>query len=196
MSPERIVLDDIPAQPWKNGAGLTREIAIGPRGATMDGFDWRISVARIDRDAPFSAFDGVDRCITLLRGAGMVLRSHDGAIDKRLAAVGEPFSFSGDVQVDATLIAGACDDLNVMVRRGRWQAEVTTIAGEQRLEAADGGLLLALDGAWQCRAAEGALTPLQAWLWRSAMPAATVRPSVDASRAIVVRLSATCQDPA
>jgi len=196
VSPEHIALADLPAQPWKNGAGLTRELAVGPSGATMDCFDWRISVARIDRDAPFSAFDGIDRCIALLRGAGMVLRSNDGTIDTRLATVGEPFRFHGDVPIAATLVDGPCDDLNVMVRRGRWHAEVATIADEQCLEAADAGLVLTLAGAWRCRAADASLAPLQAWLWRTAMPATTVRPAAAGSRAIVVRLTASCQDRA
>src|SRR5262245_21856206 len=96
MSVERIAIDQVPAEPWKNGAGLTRELAVAPRGATVVDFDWRISVARIDRDAPFSAFDGIDRCITLLRGKGMRLRSSDDAIDATLARIAEPFRFAGD----------------------------------------------------------------------------------------------------
>ena len=82
--------------PWKNGAGLTRELAISPADASVDDFDWRISVAAIERDAPFSAFPGVDRCIVLLRGAGMRLRSVDGAIDRRLTQAYAPHRFSGD----------------------------------------------------------------------------------------------------
>ncbi|HEY9239438.1 MAG TPA: HutD family protein, partial [Burkholderiaceae bacterium] len=52
-SPARIDLREIAPQAWKNGAGLTREIAFGGPGAAD--FDWRISVAEVARDAPFSA---------------------------------------------------------------------------------------------------------------------------------------------
>ena len=66
---ERIDLRLIAPQPWKDGAGMTREIAVG--GADAENFDWRISVAALTGDAPFSAYPGIDRCITLLHGAGM-----------------------------------------------------------------------------------------------------------------------------
>ena len=68
---ERIELRQLAPQRWKNGAGLTREIAVEPRGASVGDVDWRASVAEIAGDAPFSRFPGVDRCIVLLRGAGM-----------------------------------------------------------------------------------------------------------------------------
>ena len=34
--------------PWKNGQGVTLELAIAPPGAGLDDFDWRISSARVD----------------------------------------------------------------------------------------------------------------------------------------------------
>ena len=33
------------AQPWKNGGGVTREIAVEPPGAGFDSFGWRVSTA-------------------------------------------------------------------------------------------------------------------------------------------------------
>jgi environmental stress-induced protein Ves len=194
VTAERIALDELVARPWKNGAGLTREVALAPPGATLERFDWRMSVARIDRAAPFSAFPGVDRCITLLRGAGMRLRSDDGAIDARLVSVGEPFGFRGEAALAATLVDGPCDDFNVMVRRGHWRAEVTCIDREQRLPSTDAALLLALDGAWRCDAADGLLPPRHAWLWRTRAAPATVAPATPDSRALLVRLS--CHDRA
>ena len=62
------------AAPWKNGGGSTTEIAISPPDAGFDDFDWRISVATIAADGPFSAFAGIDRVITLLAGAGVLLQ--------------------------------------------------------------------------------------------------------------------------
>jgi environmental stress-induced protein Ves len=72
-----IDLAEIAPQRWKNGAGWTREIAIGPAGSSSDDFGWRLSVAEVEADAPFSAFAGVDRCIVVLQGPGMAL--YDGA---------------------------------------------------------------------------------------------------------------------
>ena len=51
------------AAPWKNGGGCTTEIAIAPPGASLDAFEWRISLATIAASGPFSAFPGVDRTL-------------------------------------------------------------------------------------------------------------------------------------
>ena len=71
----RIDVGAIAPQRWKNGAGWTREIALGPAGASADDFGWRLSVAELEHDAPFSAFPGIDRCIVVIDGAGMAV--HD-----------------------------------------------------------------------------------------------------------------------
>ncbi|MBV9975040.1 MAG: HutD family protein, partial [Hyphomicrobiales bacterium] len=49
--------------PWKNGGGETTEIIASPEGAGLDEFDWRISMARVATDGPFSRFAGVDRTL-------------------------------------------------------------------------------------------------------------------------------------
>jgi len=103
---ERFDITRLPAQPWKNGAGLTREIAVEPPGAGLGNFDWRVSVAEVERDAPFSAFAGVDRCIVLLEGGGLRLRSSDGMLDHRLDALDQPFFFSGDLALGAQVLSG------------------------------------------------------------------------------------------
>jgi hypothetical protein len=54
MTRHRFDLQDLPATPWKNGGGLTREVLWQPAGASLDDFDWRVSVAQIDSDGPFS----------------------------------------------------------------------------------------------------------------------------------------------
>ena len=191
MTFELIALSEIATVPWKNGAGLTRELAISPADASVDDFDWRISVAAIERDAPFSAFPGVDRCIVLLRGAGMRLRSVDGAIDRRLTQAYAPHRFSGDAALQASLIDGTCEDLNVMVRRGCCVADVATQSVSADVAAADAGLLLCASGEWQV--GDVALKTLHALLWRSGLPRLQAHPLRAASALIVVRL---CQDHA
>lgn len=110
--------------PWKNGGGTTREIAAWPPAAGLEAFDWRLSIADIAADGPFSAFPGIDRQIVLLDGDGVRLRARDGSFDHRLSAVGEPFAFAGEATVDATLLGGPTRDFNVMTRRGRCRASV------------------------------------------------------------------------
>lgn len=62
-------------QPWANGEGVTAEIATGPDGA--DPFDWRMSLADVERSSDFSAFPGIDRIITLVDGTAMELTLPD-----------------------------------------------------------------------------------------------------------------------
>jgi len=38
---------DRAAIPWKNGGGVTRDVIVSPAGATLENFDWRISIAEI-----------------------------------------------------------------------------------------------------------------------------------------------------
>lgn len=101
---------------WLNGGGATREIASQPETGE---FGWRASIADIDRDGAFSVFPGVDRTLTLVAGNGVLLTS-PGAFERLPAREGEPVAFSGDLDLSAELLDGACRVFNIMVRRGRW----------------------------------------------------------------------------
>ncbi|MFT3717514.1 HutD family protein [Pseudorhodoferax sp.] len=147
MSVHRFDVAALPATPWKNGGGSTREIACWPPGAGFDAFDWRVSIARIAASGPFSVFAGVDRVITLLDGDGV--RLHGEGVDHRLATPLVPFAFSGDTAIDCTLLGGASSDFNVMTRRGRLRAELQVLRGAGVLPAAPHGLLLAWRGGWR-----------------------------------------------
>ena len=199
-APQVIDVSELQPKPWKNGAGVTREIAVEPADATLDDFEWRISVAEIARDAPFSAFAGVDRCIVLLQGHGMRLRSNDGAIDARLDRPLEPFRFAGDVPVTATLIDGPCVDFNVMVRNIRWRADVTAANETQRIDASAAALALCVEGEAFVDSVTHPTMPLrsgQVAVWRSAAPSRTLRVGVVPTKVLLVQLHnlhALCQD--
>lgn len=128
------------ATPWKNGGGVTREVAAWPPGAGLDAFDWRISLADVAADGPFSAFPGVDRVLTVIDGQGLVLE-----IDGRTTPLkpGAPFAFPGEAAVMARLPAGPIRDLNVMVRRSAWTATVQPWRSG-RIVATDGPVLVVL----------------------------------------------------
>lgn len=161
---QRFDVADLPATPWKNGGGSTREIASWPPGAGFEGFDWRVSIARIAASGPFSTFAGVDRIITLLEGDGV--RLHGQGLEHRLATPLAPFAFSGDARVDCTLLGGPSSDFNVMTRRGRLRAAFHVLHRGAELPAAAHGLLLAWRGHW--RAGSEALAPGQGLWWSDA----------------------------
>lgn len=142
------------ATPWKNGGGVTREVAVFPPGAGMDDFDWRVSLADIAADGPFSAFPGVDRALTVIEGSGLVL-DLDG---RRLAldADAPPIAFAGEASVEARLTRGPIRDLNVMVRRGLWRAEVSRFVGGVLAAPPDGPLMVLVLGDTTCSSAGAA----------------------------------------
>lgn len=186
--PRRFDVETIAPTRWKNGAGLTREIVVWPPGAAMGEFDWRLSVAELQRDAPFSAFAGVDRCIVVLDGAGMRLVDDRGARVQELQPL-EPWAFEGERVLQAELPHGPCRDFNVMTRRGRWRATVHVLRDGAEVDAADATLLLAVRGRWR---SEGrALGPMQGLLWDAARGPLGVE-ALDADAALLqVRL---CHD--
>ncbi|MER6331253.1 HutD family protein [Streptomyces sp. NPDC001034] len=132
--------DGRPAAPWKNGGGLTREIAAAPSGAGTADFAWRVSLADVAQGGPFSRFEGVDRVITLVDGPGMVLTVDGSAhtVAERYA----PFAFPGDADTDCRLLGGPLVDFNVMTRRGRARAGVEIVRGRAALPASAGAALL------------------------------------------------------
>ena len=128
--------------PWKNGRGETVEIAVFPPGATVDTFDWRISMATVSEDGPFSVFPGIDRTLSILEGQGMELLL-EGRAPVLLTQNSAPHPFPADAATNATLVDGTITDLNVMTRRGRFSHSVETIKAPAKMEA-NTGLALVL----------------------------------------------------
>lgn len=113
-------VNDYKRMPWKNGDGETTEILVSPPDASIETFDWRISMAHVGKAGPFSNFPGVDRTLAVAEGAGLTLALPDRE-PVALSPASEPFSFSGEVRVDCHLIDGPVDDLNIMSRRSRFR---------------------------------------------------------------------------
>jgi environmental stress-induced protein Ves len=187
---------DLASSPWKNGGGETHEIVCQPPGAGTDAFGWRVSIATIARDGAFSIFPGVDRVTVLLRGAGVRLRSADGWIDHRLNGPLTPFAFAGEVAIDAELLDGACQDLNVMSRRGEWRSHVDVIRRKRVLAAAGQGVLLAVDGDWRTAdAAENFELSAGHGLWWRGQPRGwSVQPSDNRSVLLAVLIDAVSRE--
>ena len=143
---------DLVAAPWKNGGGVTREVAAFPAGAGLDAFVWRVSIADVAQAGPFSRFAGIDRTLVLLSGAGMLLDETDdtGVHAVKTHALTQPLDiaqFAGEAQIDARLVDGATRDFNLMVRRGAAVGETEVWRGDtQRALSADVVLLFCASG--------------------------------------------------
>lgn len=129
---------------WKNGTGITREVAVFPHAAGFEDFLWRVSIAEIGAAGPFSSFTGVDREITILDGT--LELSFPGDETRHLQATQSSGIFAGELAAYGTPIKGPVTDLSVMTRRGRYAAVTERIySGDAvTLKAGETALILAM----------------------------------------------------
>lgn len=194
---ERFAFAQLPITPWKNGGGVTREIARMPGESDMDSFDWRASIADVSMDGAFSTFPGVDRVIVLLQGAGVLLRSRDGTLDHSLDTPLVPYAFSADIGLDATLIHGPSRDFNVMTRRSAARADVRVIDRGEMVADAPSGVLFAARGGWRLSSDGGheeTLEPESGLWWNDEPLAWTPRPQGAGGALIAVRIVGHAQN--
>lgn len=106
--------------PWKNGGGVTVDIAdafapgVEPGGWT--GMIWRFGRTRIERPGPFSDLSGYDRILAVIDGRGLRLQSPDA----KTLDVREPFRpvrFPGERRIASVLESGGVGVLNLMADR-------------------------------------------------------------------------------
>jgi len=137
--------DDLVRVPWKNGGGTTAEIAAFPKGSVFDTFGWRISMADVASDGPFSFFPGIDRTLIVVQGRGIELEVE--GVPYRLDGPSSKLSFAGDDTTVGRLLAGPIRDLNVMTRRGRFGHRTRTMGSGVTLlsEDASAAFILALE---------------------------------------------------
>ncbi len=101
------------SQPWKNGGGITHEIARWP---DVDDYDIRISIADDRAAAPFSRFPGYRRW-SFLAAAAPIELDVDG-VTRTLTALGDVLEVDGDVAITCRLPSGPTRLFNILVRHG------------------------------------------------------------------------------
>ncbi|WMY10883.1 HutD/Ves family protein [Paraburkholderia phenoliruptrix] len=133
-------IESIAPERWRNGGGVTREIA-------SDGQRWRASIAEVERDGPYSRFEGLTRISYVLRGAGVVLRNHDA---KLTLAPFQAVEYEGGRLWQASLIDGPMSVLNVMYISDEYSVHVQALTSDIVVLPGCGALVVALDTACHC----------------------------------------------
>lgn len=135
---------DRTAIPWKNGGGVTRDVLISPLGTLLDAFDWRISIAEIVSNGPFSSFPGIDRKLAVLDGkVALTVEGHAPVI---LDAHSPLLDFPGEAAVEGHPIDGPSTVLNVMTWRGRFTSRMAMRSAAQPKTGAHVTVIVALNG--------------------------------------------------
>ena len=117
MNVTHIPANEYRRERWKNGLGWTREVLRWPE-STND-WDWRLSIAEVDKSGPFSSFPGVERELVLLHGEGMRLDFEDGESVELMPPHGR-HRFAGERALQCELSSGPTQDFNLMLhRRGK-----------------------------------------------------------------------------
>ena len=116
--------------PWKNGGGVTVDIADayapGAEPGSWDGMLWRLGRTQIVEAGPFSDLSGFDRILTVIGGRGLVLEVADGeALDVR--APFAPVRFAGEDRITSRLEAGPVAVLNLIAARGAYEIDVAIL---------------------------------------------------------------------
>jgi environmental stress-induced protein Ves len=115
---------DFKSMPWKNGVGITTELFLLPVN-NSNSFLFRLSLAKVTLDGPFSIFPNIDRILLLIEGHGFNLKSPERKVElnKKLA----PFIFKGEEAFTCKLLDGPCVDFNIMTDRSYAQSMVSVI---------------------------------------------------------------------
>ena len=111
---------------WRNGGGLTRELVAWPQ---AQDWVWRVSVADVEQNGPFSSYPGVERWFAVLSGAGVKLTIQETLQHWELGATSPPVRFDGAHAVACELVHGATQDFNVMVQKNAASATLQRLTG-------------------------------------------------------------------
>jgi environmental stress-induced protein Ves len=162
ISPHARIIDPLlpGGTPWANGGGVTHEVLKAPPGAGYSDFDWRLSIAGIVQDGPFSSLPGVDR--TFVMGSEGLLRMViDG--ESRDLGLGALAVFPGEADVRVEVLEGPTRNLNLMTRRAVCEGsiDVQRFSGALRVGGTRGPAAVVVLSGTVRRGGEGALQPLQ-----------------------------------
>lgn len=113
--------------PWKNGGGISVEIAReGGVGWADHGLAWTYGRTSIVAAGPFSDLSGFERLQVVIKGTGLVLVSPSGEIDLRTPF--RPQRYDGGLPIVTRLENGAVEVANLIADRRRFRIDMHVIA--------------------------------------------------------------------
>jgi environmental stress-induced protein Ves len=118
--------------PWKNGGGVTIDIADdyapGTPPGSWSGMLWRFGRTQIVTPAPFSDLSGFDRILTVIGGRGLWL-DIAGGISLDVREPFRPVRFRGEDRIVSPLEAGPVAVLNLQADRTKYEIDVVILSG-------------------------------------------------------------------
>lgn len=155
--------------PWKNGGGVTIDIADeylpGAPAGGWDAMVWRFGRTRIVEPGPFSDLSGFDRLLAVIDGSGLVLHP-EGAPPLDVRQPFRPVRFPGDWRIVSELTAGPVGVMNLLADRRMAKIDLRFLRAAERWTPPPGVVIVhapagdadaAIDGAPHRLAADHAL---------------------------------------
>jgi len=136
--------------PWANGRGTSYEI-VSDRNES-DEWTWRLAMAPVNEDGPFSRIECVNRFLAVIQGNGMLLSVDRKKVQCRPMQV---VRFRGDAITDAMLTDGPITDINLMIRRKEADGEMTIVAEAGLLRGAS--IVVAIGGSTQVQCGDSTI---------------------------------------
>jgi len=136
--------------PWANGRGTSYEIASDRDDA--GNWSWRLAMAPVNEDGPFSRIECVNRFLAVVEGAGMLL-----SVDRKKVQC-KPMQvvrFRGDAITEAVLTDGPITDINLMIRRKEAEGEMAVVSDSGLLNEAS--IIVALGGSAQVKCGDSTI---------------------------------------
>ena len=136
--------------PWANGRGTSYEIASDRSDAGE--WTWRLAMAPVNEDGPFSRIECVNRFLAVVEGAGMLL-----SVDRKKMQC-KPMHvvrFRGDAITEAVLTDGPITDINLMIRRKEAEGEMAVVSDSGLLNEAS--IIVALGGSAQVKCGDSTI---------------------------------------
>lgn len=134
--------------PWKNGAGMTIDVADAYRpgfaAGGWDGMLWRFGRTRIEHPGPFSDLSGFERIIAVIEGSGLILHAR-GHADLDVRAPLKPARFAGEWSIVSELTAGPVGVVNLIADRSAFDIDMDFVAAHGSMAVGAGrAIVLAL----------------------------------------------------